>query len=81
MTRTFTISSDQWMKLREQLISDYGISMVLLSFKMRRELGFTPREHTHYELGQGYSSDMRLDFWDEQLQTMFLLRYSTFLNE
>jgi len=55
--------------------------MILLTSKMKRELGFTPRSYTWYDHQEGYVHDMRLDFWDDQLQTMFILRYGTFLTE
>ena len=35
----------EWDKLQQQLINEYGKSIVLVRDKCRRELGFTPRHH------------------------------------
>ena len=34
-----------WDKLQQQLIEEYGKSVILVRDKCRRELGFTPRHH------------------------------------
>lgn len=70
----------QWLNLRDRLRDDYGDSMVLLTSKMKRELGFTPRSYTGFD-GVYYYTDMRLDFWDDQLQTMFILRYGSYITD
>lgn len=55
--------------------------MILLSTKMREELGFTPRRYSLFDRDTFiYKDVMCLDFWDDQLQTMFLLKYSEFLD-
>ena len=35
----------EWDELQQQLIKEYGKSIVLVRDKCRRELGFTPRHH------------------------------------
>lgn len=79
MAKTFTISMNNWLLLREQIRQHYGDSMILLSSKMRRELGFTPRRYSFFNSNTfTYNDVMCLDFWDDQLQTMFLLKYGDY---
>jgi hypothetical protein len=84
MTKTLTISHLAWDKLKEKIIEDYGRSTVLISWRLRTTLGFTIREHIDYQSGASggwiTGNTIRLDFWDDYLQTMFLLKYSDFLD-
>lgn len=36
---------EEWDELQQQLIAEYGKSIILVRDKCRRELGFTPRHH------------------------------------
>jgi hypothetical protein len=84
MAKTLAISHHAWNKLKEKIIEDYGRATVLISWRLRDRLGFTVREHVDYQSGSNggwiTGNTIRLDFWDDQMQTMFLLRYSDFLN-
>jgi hypothetical protein len=84
MAKTLTLSYTAWGNLKEKIIEDYGRATVLISWRLRDQLGFTVREHVDYQSGDNggwiTGNTVRLDFWDDQLQTMFLLRYSDFLN-
>jgi hypothetical protein len=84
MKHTLTLSDQQWYDLKEKILEDYGRATLLISWRLKATLGFTVREHTDYQSGDngGWITEntIRLDFWDEQLQTMFLLKYSDFLN-
>ena len=80
MAKTITLTNQQWERLKSQIIEDYGRTTVLISWRLRDTLGFTLRQHrdeTETEWKKMYT--MRLDFWDEQLHTMFLLKYSDYL--
>ena len=80
MAKTITLKNQQWEKLKSQIIEDYGRTTVLISWRLRDTLGFTLRQHRdekETEWKKMYT--MRLDFWDEQLHTMFLLKYSDYL--
>ena len=84
MAKTIRLSVNAWGKLKDKIAEDYGKSSVLISWRLRDQLGFTTREHTYYADSDGFLdrfTDIRLDFWDDQMQTMFLLKYSDFLNE
>ena len=84
MAKTLAISHHAWNKLKEKIVEDYGRATVLISWRLRDQLGFTVREHTDYHSGanDGWITEntIRLDFWDDQMQTMFLLRYSEFVS-
>ena len=84
MAKTLILSYTAWDKLKEKIIEDYGRATVLISWRLRDQLGFTVREHVDYQSGanDGWitGTTIRLDFWDDAMQTMFLLRYSDYLD-
>jgi hypothetical protein len=81
MAKTLTLSFNKWQRLQEKIIEDYGRTTVLISWRLRDTLGFTIREHRDYTNKEyNLTHTVRLDFWDDCLQTMFLLRYSDFLD-
>jgi len=74
------LSHTEWHKIRDQIHDEYGQSMILLSSKMKRELGFTVREHRAYDPfdpmhRHSYRTIICLDFYDEQMKTWFSLKY------
>ena len=73
------LSHAEWYKIRNQIHDEYGQSMILLSSKMKRELGFTVREHRTFDplqlLRSGHRTIICLDFYDEQMKTWFSLKY------
>jgi hypothetical protein len=82
MKHTIVLSHRSWDLLQERIVKDYGRATLLISWRMRATLGFTVREHVWYENIDGFLdriNDIRLDFYNEQLQTLFLLKYSEFL--
>lgn len=81
MSKPVILTESQWQKLSTQLKQDYPKSIFLIRDRMRDTLGFTQREHTWYTLKNGYQTDIRLDFYNEPKRTMFLLKYSEFLEK
>ena len=76
------MSLPRWDSLKNRLYQDYPQSVVLVRDKMKRVLGFTPREHAYFDRDDAeFYEEVHLDFYDEQKRTMFLLKYSEFLNE
>ncbi len=83
------LTLEEWMKIYAELHKHHPKSVLMVRWKMREVLGFTPREHTEW-LGyydnvskedrkagrHGYKKSIHLDFYSEQQRTMFLLRYS-----
>ena len=81
MSKPIVLSHGQWYKLKERLTNDYSPSVMMLSYRMKDKLGFTVREHTAWTERIGYTNDIRLDFYDEPKRTMFLLKYSEYLDK
>lgn len=74
------LKTNQWRLLKSRLEEDYPPSVMLIRSKMRNVLGFTPREHVEWNEDNWENSTMiHLDFFDEPKRTMFLLKYSEFL--
>jgi hypothetical protein len=73
---TLTIDLKDWEPIRQRLRRDFGDSMILLSFKMKRELGFTVRRHAQWDESKyKHIDDIRLDFDDESKAVWFRLKY------
>jgi hypothetical protein len=80
---TVNLTVGQWKSIREALHEEYPKSVFMLRDKMKTTLGFTVREHTEWipKLDGGYTDySIRLDFYNEKKYTMFLLKYSEYLN-
>ena len=70
----------EWYKIRDRIREDFGDSMIILSFKMKRELGFTVREHRAYDPfdpmhRHSYQTMICVDFYTEQAKVWFTLKY------
>ena len=74
---------DDWKIIYDKILQDYGMGMAV-SFRMRRELGFTHRYHQglvpneYQSLGgpnMHYERQVHLDFYSEQAQSWFQLKY------
>ena len=80
---TLKLTVEQWKLIRTDLHTEYPKSVFMLKDKMRKVLGFTVREHNEWipkpDGGYGEHS-IRLDFYNERKYTMFLLKYSEYLN-
>ena len=81
MSRPIVLTQSKWYKLKERLTTDHSPSVMMLSYRMKDKLGFTVREHRGYSPDSGYMVDMRLDFYNEPKRTMFLLKYSEYLDK
>jgi len=90
MSRAVKLTKLQWSKLRAKLSQDYPRSVVMVRWKMREVLGFVDREHEEWvdytddPMNMGWGTKSRitmihLDFYDEPKRTMFLLKYSEYL--
>lgn len=80
MAKTIAMNNRQWAKLKSKIVEDYGQSTVLISWRLRDTLGFTVREHRDYSVDTWEYNSIRLDFWDDYLNTLFLLKYADFLS-
>jgi len=75
---TIILTHQKWDKLKERIDADYGRTMIMLGFKLKRELGFTVRKYQDFQK-QTYFNDIRLDFYDGHLETLFRLKYCEYL--
>ena len=77
---------DEWEQISHQLVAEHGNS-ILISWKMRRELGFqvryhkglAPRPAAFFEEDDEhrfyYQDQVHLDFFSESAQSWFQLKY------
>ena len=81
----------EWFQLANQLRFEYGHSIMLISSRCKRELGFTVRHHKGLAPHDAieweqmkeegwthryhYEEQVHLDFYNEAQQTWFLLKY------
>lgn len=80
---TIALTVSQWQRIREEMHNDYPKTVFMLRDKMKRVLGFTVREHNEWVIkpdGGIREHSIRLDFYNERKYTMFLLKYSEFIN-
>lgn len=77
---------EEWENISQQLVQEHGVS-ILISWKMRRELGFqvryhkglAPRPNAFFEEDDDqkyyYQDQVHLDFFSESAQSWFQLKY------
>ena len=81
MANTIQFTPKEWKPIRQRLKDEYAWkpSVLLIRETMKRELGFTIRMHRQWvedgDMGSGYKDIVCLDFFDEQQETMFRLKY------
>lgn len=84
MTRSIKLSEPDWATLHDRLKQDYPKSVWLVRDKMRRVLGFVTREHEEWrkvDMGGAYpETTIHLDFYDDRKKTMFMMKYSEYLD-
>jgi hypothetical protein len=92
MTKSITLSEPDWVTLHDRIKQDYPKSVWLVREKMRRVLGFVPREHEQWQIsdpgdirskGWGFrfpTTTIHLDFYDDRKKTMFMMKYSEYLD-
>jgi hypothetical protein len=81
MSKPIILSQSKWYTLKERLTNDYSPTFMMLSYRVKDKLGFTVREHREWTEQRGYMVDIRLDFYNEPKRTMFLLKYSEYLDK
>ena len=73
------LTHDEWEKLKELLVKEYG-SKIMISWVMKRELGFTVREHQRWDDTYARWEDRRsvicLDFYEEATKSWYILKYT-----
>lgn len=84
MPKSIKLSEPDWATLHDRIKQDYPKSVWLVREKMQRVLGFVPREHKEWrqEKGRGtyWDHTIYLDFYDDKKKTMFVMKYSEYLD-
>lgn len=81
MAKSIKLSVDEWKAIRRRIKDDYHMQPSILMIKsvLLRELGFSVRLHTIWEMDQQKRPNLNefiyLDFYDDQKETMFRLKY------
>jgi hypothetical protein len=92
MSKPIILSEKAWLNIYNRIAKEYPPSVLLIRDKMRSVLGFTSRTHNEWIDSHVDISDVsyktkwqittiHLDFYNEPKRTMFLLKYSEFLND
>jgi hypothetical protein len=67
---------NQWLPVWEQIKRDYPASVYLIRTNMRQTLGFSVRDHLHFDnQSRSYRPEVHLDFYGEKYLSHFLLKY------
>ena len=91
MSKPVILSEGSWLKIYNHIAENYPPSVLLVRSKMQSVLGFTSRTHEEWLDSEVHISDVsygtrwrikkiHLDFYNEPKRTMFLLKYSEFIN-
>jgi hypothetical protein len=84
MSKPIVLSTGKWIRLKSKLLEDYPRSVVLIRQRSKEVLGFVPREFEEWNTDSGdwqQKRDVRLDFYNDSKRTMFLLKYSEYLDK
>lgn len=85
--KALVLTEKEWTTIRQQIDKQYPLSVSMVRWKMKKVLGFTPREHEEWVVidhtgdreRKILKKSIHLDFYSEQQRTMFLLKYSEML--
>ena len=72
---TIKLTRAEWAKIHTAISKDYPPAVLLIRGVMKRELGFTTRTHHEWSDRLGFSKIFCLDFFDDQKETLFRLKY------
>jgi hypothetical protein len=70
-------NTEDWAQVLDRLAKDFGTA-IRMRHIMRRELGFTARDHVQWlpKMDGGYyCNQIHLDFYNEAAQSWFILKY------
>jgi hypothetical protein len=86
MTKPIVLSEGVWLDIYNHIAQTHPPSVLLIRDKMRSVLGFTSRTHQAWKMdpdfGHKYcTTTIHLDFYNEPKRTMFLLKYSEYLDK
>ena len=79
--KALKLTINEWQRINVEIAKHHPRSVWMVRTKMRKVLGFTPREHHEWVEDRGYRNMIHLDFYDESQRTMFLLKYGDFIGK
>lgn len=84
--KSIKLTFDEWHMILQQIAKNHPRSVWMIRPKMRKVLGFTPREHEEWVKFKDtphrhLKKSIHLDFYDEAQRTMFLLKYGDWIGE
>ena len=74
-------NEQDWKIIREKIKQDFGVATVAISWRLKRELGFTARYHQAkmpWDTSNTYfysHQEVHLDFFNEAAHSWFVLKY------
>ena len=72
---TIVLKNRAWHHVKRRIIDEHGAGIFFISWRLKRELGFTVRNHIYYDEYNGRTQDTRLDFDDPAAATFFQIKY------
>lgn len=86
MTKPIELENYQWKRIFERIQKEHPKSVWLIREKMKKKLGFVPREYKDWDDSIGKWGGWRkncvmLDFYSEKHKSLFLIKYSDIIND
>ena len=78
MAKSIQFTVEEWTQLRLKIAKDHELkpSVFMIREVMKRELGFTTRVHRQWDPGMvNYQEHVLLDFWNDEKEIFFRLKY------
>ena len=70
------LTEKQWGKIYKLIAQEFPPSYLLIRDVQRRELGFTSRRHSYYDIDNyRWTEEICLDFYNDTKETWFRLKY------
>ena len=86
MTKPLELEPYQWKRIFERIQKEHPKSVWAIREKMKKRLGFVPREYKDWDDNIGKWGGWRkncimLDFYSEKHRSLFLMKYSDIVND
>ena len=87
--KALRLTTNEWHEIIQQIAKHHPKSVWMVRPKMRKVLGFTPRDHEEWVVidhtgdreRRMLKKEVHLDFYDEAKRTMFLLKYGDWIGQ
>ena len=75
LNRPVIMTLEEWERVFDNIQKRERPSVYLIRSKMQKVLGFTVRSHNEWDKDSKNTHTIRLDFYNAEKRTMFLLKY------